>query len=90
MSDKGISLLCTRRNCLANKEGECLALYQKAKIEPTAYTIRPFPEYTHTIDDEYKKNCPFFLDKEMEEKDLAKLRRRLGIDGRRRKGSRRK
>ena len=90
MSDKGISLLCTRRNCIANKDGECLALYKKAKIEPTAYTIRPFPAYTHTIDDKYITNCPFFLDKDMEEKDLAKLKMRLGIDGRRRKGSRRK
>ena len=90
MAEKGIRLLCTRRNCIANKDGECLALYKKAKIEPTAFTILPFPAYTHSIDDEYITNCPFFLDKEMEEKDLAKLKMRLGINGRRRRGGKRK
>ena len=39
----------------------------------------------HSITEKWTRTCPFFLDKEMEQRDLALLKARLGIDGVRRK-----
>lgn len=71
---------CSRKKCIANKNNICMALYKKARAE------NQFGEgYIHIIDDEWIEKCPFYMTKEMEAKDLAKLKERLGIDGRRRK-----
>lgn len=71
---------CNRKDCVVNNYGICMGLYRKAHIA----TDRG-EGYIHLIDEKWIEKCPFFLNKEMEAKDLAKLKERLGIDGRRRK-----
>lgn len=81
MSEKIVELECNRADCLANNNGWCMALNAKAKIRGKGEK----KGYTHWISKDYKEHCPFFLDREQEAKDLARLKERLGIDGERRK-----
>lgn len=75
-------LMCLRKDCVANTEGICMALNRKVFVPGKDEND---DGHYHSITEKWTRTCPFFLDKEMEQRDLALLKERLGIDGVRRK-----
>ena len=75
-------VICLRKDCIANTGCSCMALNRKVFV-PGKNTDDE--GHYHSITDKWTETCPFFLDKEMEQRDLALLKARLGIDGVRRK-----